>query len=668
MKRQHTSPHKAPTQVGASFFYGGSITQALVISALLLAVVAPFSVAAAMLLLPVTVLAWRRLAFPREWLGWLMLGWLAWLPLSLTWSMSPGLSLPQMAPLLCLPLGWFAGRLMRERGQLDGFLKIVLPGTLIVLLVWGWVSGPDESFNAKMRGPFNDPNTYAAILNLLALPILSRYLAADLVRTAVWWRTGHLALMACWLLALFLVASRGAFLVLLVVSPFVMWSVRHRPGFARKVLLLAVVMGVAYGMADLAREGMSSVVLRLTDTLQQGDPARLMLLTSTWYMVQEHPWLGTGLGTFRLLYPRYRDPSEIGTGGGWVHNDYMQIWAEAGLPMLLLLLGMVAWVIWSMYRHLRKDDADSSPIVGYLAGIVTVLLHAHVNFLLFFSIVTILAGLYLACAGTNSDANTAAPRGETTAIAAIGYAMIVGILFAGQLAVELFLGQAVHIKKILSIYKIAYSRYEAAYWTSILAPFSPIPSQTMGLELAEGYLMTGGGFPMMREEALDRMETAMSRARCYLPYSSDALNWIQMEAVNDSMFERARSILNHNFSCNARHGLSYYYAGKLSLRHSESEARVWWCAGLAASPILLDKLLLTSVILAHTYPEHEKELMRLSVNMADTIRALEANPNLRADAIYWNDALAKIWRVTGPSSFTAMTAKACHEDMLPASE
>lgn len=613
------------------------------------ATLAPFSALTALLLLPLGVFG-ARMWFWRRPLAWLMLGWLVWLPVSLVWSMAPGLSLPQLAVLICLPLGWLAGVTLHRRRELDAMLERLLPWLLLILALWGLWQGPDTS-TGKPQGPFNDPNTYAALLNLLLLPLLARYMAADLAARQAWWRTAQLALLAGVAFVLFLTASRGATLALLLVLPFVLWLARSQPAFTRKLLLLTVVTMVAYLAAGVVTSGGSSVVSRLADTVEGGDSARLMLMRSTWLMIQDHPWLGSGLGTFQLVYPQYRYPEEMGSGAGWAHNDYLQLWQEAGLPMASLLLAAVAWVIWAGWRTLQLRDGQALLRMGYIAGIAAILLHALVNFLFYFSLVSMLVGLYLArieCSFTpNSSPRGIIKQARAVLMAVWGYVFVIGYLLFSQVALEAVMGGERYIRHALVNVNMTFPRYEMAYWLSVLVPFHPMPQQVMGLELADGYLMTGGRNILMRDEALARLEAGWQRAPCHLPYGNDALVLLQRGAMDESARTRAKAIVARNLSCDARHGLSYYYAGLLALPHSEAEALEWWHAGLAASPGMGNRLLLATAILSRSTAGHEKELAMLAGRLAESLRSWEAVPGSQADQALWDEAQYELRRLAG---------------------
>ena len=53
-------------------------------------------------------------------------------------------------------------------------------------------------------------------------------------------------------------------------------------------------------------------------------------------MVRDRPWLGSGLGTWQRMYPRYAG-LDTGEAVNQAHNDWAQWAAEGGLPFLLLL-------------------------------------------------------------------------------------------------------------------------------------------------------------------------------------------------------------------------------------------------------------------------------------------------------------------------------------------
>jgi hypothetical protein len=297
---------------------------------------------------------------------------------------------------------------------------------------------------------------------------------------------------------------------------------------------------------------------------------------------------------------------------------------------------------------LREGGREALIRMGYLSAIAVILLHALVNFLFYFALVSLVVGLYLARISPVdpkpvADPGAGSKHQRAIRLASWGYALILGWLLLGQVAVEGLLGQARPIQQVLLKWNIAYPRYEVAYWISVLAPFHPAPQQVMGLELAEGGLFSGGGRPML-DEALQRMEGSWQRAPCYLPYGNDALSAI-LQYRDSAFHSRGLEIAQRNLDCNARHGVSYFYAGIFAA--TEREALEWWRAGMAASAYLADDLLLATAILSRTTPRHEKALTALAERMAGALRETEANPGTRVNQAFWAEAQHKLYYLAG---------------------
>jgi len=336
---------------------------------------------------------------------------------------------------------------------------------------------------------------------------------------------------------------------------------------------------------------------------------------------------------------------------GWQWIASALIVFHFALPMLLLLLGVVAWVGWAAWKSLGQKSAAAVLRMGYLAGIGAILLHALVNFLFFFALVNLLVGLYLAKVGLNTSlpATTVKleklPRAGRLVVG--GYAFILGYLLVGLVAMEALLGQAPIIQRSLWKLGIAYPRYQVAYWLSVLSPSHPMPQMVMGLEALDTYTFMGESDSNMRDEALNRMEAAWQRAPCFLPYANAALALIARLNSDEKLRARGEAIAARSLSCDARHSLSYYYAGLLAMPRSETEALVWWRVGLAAAPRRGGRVLLATAILAREIPGHENELKLLANKMADSLRSLESGTSLRADQTFWVTAQDKLRLLAG---------------------
>jgi len=66
---------------------------------------------------------------------------------------------------------------------------------------------------------------------------------------------------------------------------------------------------------------------------------RLRMAEVTWQMVQERPWTGHGLGSWRLLWTQRVPAGTREADNSTPHNEYLMVATQAGLPAALLLLG-----------------------------------------------------------------------------------------------------------------------------------------------------------------------------------------------------------------------------------------------------------------------------------------------------------------------------------------
>jgi len=86
---------------------------------------------------------------------------------------------------------------------------------------------------------------------------------------------------------------------------------------------------------------------------------------------RDHPWRGTGPGTFGSIYPSYKtsatEPAQL------VHNDFLQMGSDAGVVSLLAYaaLWVVALLNALQVARQRTSDLAAAAICGSLAAWVT---------------------------------------------------------------------------------------------------------------------------------------------------------------------------------------------------------------------------------------------------------------------------------------------------------
>lgn len=146
---------------------------------------------------------------------------------------------------------------------------------------------------------------------------------------------------------------------------------------------VAVIGGVAAGLVSFVGPGLVELEQRPFVTAGASPSAtfRLDAWGNTLRVAADHPWTGTGLGTFRWAYPAYQREGE------WMvwreaHNEYLQFLAEGGLVSALIGL----WGGWVLVRRIlwpaltRRRQGLRWTTVAVAAALFAAVIHAAVEF------------------------------------------------------------------------------------------------------------------------------------------------------------------------------------------------------------------------------------------------------------------------------------------------
>jgi O-antigen ligase len=144
------------------------------------------------------------------------------------------------------------------------------------------------------------------------------------------------------LLAMFMTGSRAGVVVSLL-ALVVAFTAFFRRDLPRRT---GLVIGFAGGgaVALIVLQLMGGGVNARFDIHGLADEGRLDAYRSTLRMIADHPWLGTGQGTFAYAFPAYRSPN-VSVWGTWdmAHNTLLQIAADMGIPIAALVV--IAWLV-----------------------------------------------------------------------------------------------------------------------------------------------------------------------------------------------------------------------------------------------------------------------------------------------------------------------------------
>lgn len=301
---------------------------------------------------------------------------------------------------------WLALQLGRDRVQASQMLKTI-GYAIAAYALYGlvlWSAGSDTilwydkwAYHKSLTSTFINRNSFATFVGLgcvIFLALFTRSLRKALrsrdddrmkhriqrFMDALYGKTSlYLLALLITIAALFLTNSRAGTAFSLVAMAILLGitMMKNRVGFAG---LLAVLFACLTAFILLFDLGGNRLAERLS---RQGaaDEGRGAVYQRTIEAISDQPWLGTGYGTFRDVFPMYRDDS-ISSWGIWdkAHNTYLENMMELGMPAALALFLAVAACVWICLRGISTRRRDSHfAIIGFSASVL-VALHALVDF------------------------------------------------------------------------------------------------------------------------------------------------------------------------------------------------------------------------------------------------------------------------------------------------
>jgi O-antigen ligase len=101
-------------------------------------------------------------------------------------------------------------------------------------------------------------------------------------------------------------------------------------------------------------------------------------------LIRQHPWLGTGLGTFPVAFTAVQT-TFLGEFVNHAHNDYLELAGDLGVPAALALIAGIFFVFVRAVRTFLFGEGNFERIValGCAGSITAMLLHAMADFNLY---------------------------------------------------------------------------------------------------------------------------------------------------------------------------------------------------------------------------------------------------------------------------------------------
>ena len=263
-------------------------------------------------------------------------------------------------------------------------LSILGSGVILSLIgVYYYVFGEYYRFIST----FFWPNPFAGYL-LFALPISLGLLLEARERTAKLF-SYTVSILLC--SAFILTQSRGAYLSFILPLMILIWIFRKKPKkelLIKSIILLSGVLLLVNLLFCLNEDSFSFFFLA-RDRLADEKDVSLTLREDYWQgaldIFKNYPLLGSGLNTFKTVYPSYqKNPVSFSQ---YVHNHYLQMLAETGvigsLPFFLLFLS-IAWLGIKLIK-INQSSPGKTYAIFLFCGILGSLIHSLIDFDWYFS-------------------------------------------------------------------------------------------------------------------------------------------------------------------------------------------------------------------------------------------------------------------------------------------
>jgi O-antigen ligase len=233
--------------------------------------------------------------------------------------------------------------------------------SVAVISIVSMVKGASHPrLDGVLGGIYSNPNDLAFAI-VLSLPFcLAFLLRTDSIPRKAAWAVALLLMIS----ALFLTASRGAFITFLVAGAVSLW---HFGIKGRRLYLIGAAAVIAIVAAMVAGGHLKDRLLAVSgeglDTDSQSSAygsyeQRRVLISRSLEGIEHYPILGIGLHNFSTYSGVWRD----------VHVTYLQIAVEGGVPCLILYVMFFGRGFSNLRRLRRLPDPDPDPEAKLFAG------------------------------------------------------------------------------------------------------------------------------------------------------------------------------------------------------------------------------------------------------------------------------------------------------------
>ncbi|HYE74139.1 MAG TPA: O-antigen ligase family protein [Blastocatellia bacterium] len=181
------------------------------------------------------------------------------------------------------------------------------------------------------------------------------------------------------ILALILTFSRGSWAAFILTFPLLIIFTLFKLSPRERWQVILRCIGLLMVITALCAPFLEAALLRLTQDDQGSAESRVSLMQVARAMILDNPWVGVGLGSYEATMGAY-DLTEDYISENFpypVHNMFMHIAAEAGIPALVCLLLMTLIALhcgWQVWRDSEGEPLAQAIAVGLMTGTLAYLI------------------------------------------------------------------------------------------------------------------------------------------------------------------------------------------------------------------------------------------------------------------------------------------------------
>ena len=252
-------------------------------------------------------------------------------------------------------------------------LFLVFTGNYCLL----WYCKPEyRDYGSRLHGTYRCPNHMAGYLEMViplhTVQVLSKQLLSPLKSEEKARKFLGIFFITLFIITLFLTISRAGTVAFLVGMLYFYFGRKREEAELGYTFYLKIL--VALIIIYLLWIGIGPIIDRFWRASTNLEHGRSIVWADTLKLVKDFPIFGTGFGTFRFIFPKYKSVLLGQALYRYAHNDYLQFLAEGGIVSLLAFL----WLAFSALRMLVRENSLLAR--GATAGFIAILVHSFFDF------------------------------------------------------------------------------------------------------------------------------------------------------------------------------------------------------------------------------------------------------------------------------------------------